>query len=272
MTVKIDGQEWSMDGYLVQNLDLAKELIRKDWDMVIVVDGAEGSGKSVLAMQCAKYCDPTFNIERVCFNSKQFIDCVNNSEKYQAIVFDEAMQGLLSREAMGEINKTLVKMVAEIRQRNLFIFIVLPSFFDLDKYMALWRSRVLIHVYTDENMGRGQFCFFNYNKKLSLYVQGKKYYSYFRPTANFIGSFTNHYVITEADYRKRKLTASEMATKDRKEDRWIKQRDACIRILARIGWTEQKITDEIIINSGENISQQSVHVIISKIPKENEVY
>ena len=47
--------QWTgyMDGFLKRNLDEAKRVIKKDWDMVFVIDGYEGSGKSVLAQHCA---------------------------------------------------------------------------------------------------------------------------------------------------------------------------------------------------------------------------
>ena len=195
---------FGMDGFLKKNLSMAKEVVKKDWDMVFVVDGAEGSGKSVIAQQCAYYCDPTLTIERICFTPKEFKDAILKAEKYQSVVYDEAYTGLSSRAAMSLINRTLVRMLAEIRQKNLFVFVVMPTFFDLDKYVALWRSRALIHVYTKENFERGYFCFFNIDRKKALYLIGKKFYSYSATKANFIGRFPNKYVIDEVAYRAKK--------------------------------------------------------------------
>ncbi len=195
---------FSMDGYLKKNLGMAKEVVKKDWDMVFVVDGAEGSGKSVLAMQCAYYCDETIDMDRICFTPKEFKDAILNAEQYQAVVYDEAYTGLSSRAAMSLINRTLVRMLAEIRQKNLFVFVVMPTFFDLDKYVALWRSRALIHVYTKENFARGYLSFFNIDRKKTLFLMGKKFYSYSATKANFIGRFPNFYTVDEVAYRKKK--------------------------------------------------------------------
>jgi hypothetical protein len=96
-------------------------------------------------------------------------------------------------------------MLAEIRQKNLFIFIVLPTFFDLDRYVALWRSRALIHIYTGKSFERGYFMFFNTERKKDLYIYGKKTYSYKMPKANFFGRFPKGYMVNEAEYRKKKL-------------------------------------------------------------------
>ena len=183
-----------IDGFLKQNLDIAKNVIKKDWDMLFVIDGSEGSGKSVLAMQIAKYCDDNFNLDRIVFNPKMFKQAILNAKPYEAVVYDEAYTGLSSRSTMTLINRTLVSMLAEIRQKNLFVFVVMPCFFDLDKYVALWRSRALLHVYTGKNFERGYFAFFN----------GKKFYSYANPKPNFHGKFYNNYIVDEKGYREKK--------------------------------------------------------------------
>lgn len=215
---------FSMDGYLKKNLSLAKEVVKKDWDMVFVVDGAEGSGKSVLAQQCAYYCDRTLTVDRICFTPKEFKDAILNAEKFQAVVYDEAYTGLSSRAAMSLINRTLVRMLAEIRQKNLFVFVVMPTFFDLDKYVALWRSRALIHVYTKDNFERGLFCFFNVDRKKQLYLHGKKFYSYGATKANFIGRFPNFYTVDEVAYKKKKKDSlSKDASLDEDDDAFLKK-------------------------------------------------
>lgn len=215
--VKIGGKEISFDGYLKSNLDLAKEVIKKDWDFLFLVDGVEGSGKSTLAQQCAAYCDPTLNLDRITFTPKEFKDAILKAKKYQSIVYDEAYGGLSSRAAMTRVNRALVKMLAEIRQRNLFIYVVIPSFFDLDKYVALWRSRALIHVYTGKRFERGRFTFYSMDRKKNLYMIGKKYYSYYKPSANFFGNFTSAYAVNEEEYRKKKTISTKTEEEEMKD-------------------------------------------------------
>jgi hypothetical protein len=234
-----------IDGYLKSNYDIAKDVIKKDWDMIFAVDGAEGSGKSVLAMQGAYYLDNTFNIDRVCFTPDEFKNAVGKAKKYQAIVYDEAMKGLNSRQALFLINITLIHMLAEIRQKNLFIFIVLPCFFELDKYVAIWRSRALLHVYTGKNFERGRFAFFNYDKKKKLYVSGKKTYSYSKPPANFIGKFTNYYPIDEKEYRKRKHSSLVKPRESYRVGHTL-QRNALFYYLHKeLGFTQREIADGV---------------------------
>jgi len=201
-------KEFYMDGYHKDNLDMAKKVVTKDWDMIFVYDGYEGSGKSVKAMQDAFYCDPTLDLKRIVFNPKDFQNAVKVAEKYQAIVYDEAYGGLSSRSAMGAVNRALVKMLTVIRAKNLFIFVVLPCFFDLDRYVAVWRSRALVHIYTNEGFQRGFFEFYNTDRKLSLYMLGKKFYEYKKGRPNFRGRFYNTYVVNEKHYRKKKNNTS----------------------------------------------------------------
>jgi len=217
MKVSVNGQSMYIDENLKVNLDRAKEISRKDWDILFLYDGYEGSGKSVKAMQDAFYMDPTFTLDRMCFTPREFTKIVRNSKEYESIVYDEAYTGLSSRAAMSLINRTLIKMLAEIRQRKLFVAIVMPSFFDLDKYAAIWRSRALIHIYTGPNFQRGFFAFYNMYKKKVLYVNGKKFYNYSNPSPNFRGRFTNFYPVDEQQYRKVKresLTARHSSEDD----------------------------------------------------------
>lgn len=199
--------EFYMDGYLKAAFDVAKSKIKDDWDFLFVYDGMEGAGKSVKAMQDAFYCDPSLDFSRYAFSAAQFRRAIQKAEQYQAVVYDEAHSGLNSRAAMSMINRSLVSMLTEIRQKNLFVFVLLPTFFDLDKYVALWRSRALIHVYTDDNFSRGFFAFWNIDRKKLLFIKGKKLYQYTGVKPNFIGRFTNHYPLDEAQYRQLKAEA-----------------------------------------------------------------
>lgn len=224
MQVKPSDKEYYMDGYLKDNLDVAIRVIKRDLDMVFSIDGGEGAGKSVLTMQCAYYVDPTLTLERVAFTPTEFRHAIINAQPYQSVIYDEAYTGLSSRATMSLINRTLISMLAEIRQKNLFVFVVMPTFFDLDRYVAIWRSRALIHVYFGDDFERGYFAFYNTDKKKDLYINGKKFYGYSKPRPNFSGRFTNYYPIDEAAYRLKKknsLIAREKSVEEAEKRREI---------------------------------------------------
>jgi len=136
-----------------------ERVVNHDADFVIVIDGEEGSGKSVLAQQLASVLDPNFNIDKICFNAEEFMKAIRDKNRIagDCIVLDEAFSGLNSRQSLSKINRAVVGLATEMRQLNLFVIIVLPSFFDLDRYFALWRCRALFHVYLNKKGNRGQY-------------------------------------------------------------------------------------------------------------------
>lgn len=219
--VTVNGLEYYMDENIKANLDRAKHHNMNDWDFTFIIDGRERGGKSVLAQQLAIYVDNSFCLERVCFTASEFKRAVLNAQPHQAIIYDEAFTGLSSKDSMNRTNKLLVQMLAEIGQKNLFIFIVMPTFFDLTKYVALWRSRALIHIYTGDDFQRGFFAFYNDDLKKTLYIDGKDYYNYKGSKYNFVGRFTNFYVLDEKLYRakKRKSLADKDDIKDTEDEK-----------------------------------------------------
>jgi ABC-type antimicrobial peptide transport system ATPase subunit len=143
-----------MDKRIKDRLDnkVIPSLKKNDKDYVIAIDGQEGVGKSYFAFQVGKYVDPSLNLSRVTFNAEEFRQAIFKAKPFQCVIFDEAFTGLSSRASLSGINKILISLMMQMRQKNLFVIIVLPSFFLLDKYVALFRTRVLIHIY--ENKGK----------------------------------------------------------------------------------------------------------------------
>jgi len=271
--VQAGEQNFYMDGYLKSNLDILKESVLKaDFDCIFAVDGYERYGKSVLALQVCKYLDHDFDMGRVCFTAQEFTKAVKEAKKFQAILYDEAITGLTSRTALGVINTALVKMLAQIGQKNLFVGIVMPAFFDLDKYVSLWRSMFLLHVYVGENLERGFFSFYNKEKKKSLWVQGKKTYSY-RVSPNFFGRFTKHYAVNEKEYRKKKLSSLARKKFDisAQATRFKLQRNALIYALAKHeGVLHKKIADYLSDFSKFDMKRSHISTIIRDFAKEYE--
>lgn len=197
-----------IDGILRTNLELIKKQLRKDWDYVFVVDGIEGGGKSVFAQQAAFYVsDGKFNVENICFTPKEFKEAVLASPKYGCVIFDEAFRGLSSRAAMTETNRVLISLLQEIRQKNLCVFIVLPSVYDLDKYVALHRARGVFHVHTDVNKHRGFFKFYNKNKLTYMIANIQKMRYKYPASPSFKGRFADYYPLGKENYKDKKLAS-----------------------------------------------------------------
>lgn len=203
-----DGRSFSLENYLQDNFNIyKKDVLKKDDDCMIIVDGIERGGKSTMANQIANFLDPTFAVEglsRTVFTAEQLIDVVKNGEKGQAIIFDEAMGYLNSRQAMSRFNRSLIKVFSEMGFKNLFVIICIPSFFELDRYAAIHRSRALVHIFKNKQGKKGSYCFFNYHKKKDLYILGKKMYNYSKPAANFHGEFRKFFSIDKELYNAKK--------------------------------------------------------------------
>jgi hypothetical protein len=239
-------QEYAMDGYLKGILDESKKAVSKDFDIIFLVDGGERYGKSTLAQQCAYFMDPTFDLSRVCFTPDEFKKAVLNAKPYTAVVYDEAYTGLTSRGTMSIINRALVSMLAEIGQRNLIIFVVMPTFFDLDKYVALWRSRALLHVFLGKDFERGYFAAYNETTKKYLYIEGKKFYEYKgRVKPNFFGRFPNKYTVDEAGYRQKKRDS--LSGRAKQQEEAAQRREVDLAILERVMALGDKVPHKIKI-------------------------
>jgi len=244
-THKID---FFVDNIMREHLDKVRyRVLKKDFDFVTIIDGREGSGKSVLAQQLASYLDPTFSLNNIVFTSDDFIKKIKDpkTKKGACIILDEAFNSINSRASMSAVNKSMGAVATEMRQKNLFIIIVLPSFFDLDKQFAIHRASSLIHVYLKDDVNRGQYLIFPRSKKLYLYLAGKKTYNYSKPKSPFPPCrFTNHYIVDEQEYRLKKSQAFKKRTVSNQARNWLGQRNSYIKfIIKTMNLTQKEIAD-----------------------------
>ncbi len=225
--------KYYVDQRLRERLEKVKEDLKKnDKDCFIAIDGNEGSGKSTLALQIGKYVDPTLDLARIVFDAEGFRAAILKAKKGQCVIFDEAFTGLSSRASLSGVNRTLVSLMMQIRQKNLFVIMVLPTFFLLDKYVALFRSRALIHVYECSGR-RGYFKVYNQRKKKLLYLLGKATYSYsgakWAVKTSFKGRFYGPFALgdkeMEKKYREKKLNALEATEKNPMSAGQVKYRE-----------------------------------------------
>jgi len=166
-------------------------IINQNWDCIFLIDGIEGSGKSIFAIFLAWVLSKgKLTIKNIAENSDDAINKLEILKDKSILVIDEGSLSFSSKEVMKKEQIKLIKILNVIRQKNMILIIVSPSFFDLNKYIAVHRSRFLLHVYTDKKMKRGRFCYFSTKQKRILYEIGKKNFnSYSRPRSKFNGNF-----------------------------------------------------------------------------------
>lgn len=228
-----------MDGVLYKSFKDAKEVMgKKNLDLVIAVTGYPGSGKSKLVGQIAAFCDPTFNENRMYQSSQEFMEGVRDeTEILKAHVLDEAWEGLSSAQVRKEVGKLFMNLLNTIRQKRLFIFLVLPDFFDLSKNIAIFRTRWLIHCYSEFFGDVGRFVMFDRDTKKRLYIRGKQHENYSAVRADFRGVFTkgDSPRFNWENYENVvKLRAMELSFKrDDEEKKSISQRNKLMIVLKR---------------------------------------
>ena len=189
--------------YLTTNVK--EDLSKKDKDYPLLIDGYEGSGKTTFAQQIGAVVDPSLNLSRICMTSVEFKKAILNSEKNQCVIYDEAVTGLTAADSISRIGKLLKSLMMQMRQKNLFVIVILPTVFDLNRYVVLGRAKALFHIY--ESGGRRGY-FVGYNKKdlKKTYLRGKKTYTY-TVRSKFRGRFYGKYVVDEEEYKKKKTDA-----------------------------------------------------------------
>jgi len=223
-----------MDGYLKANLDnFFIKAVKKKFDGVLLITGIEGAAKSTNAFSIAKYLDPSFpgkplndgttrrTCERIVFTGQQFMQAIDNAKKQQAIVLDEAILAFMAQDAGSEIQKLLIKKMVTIRKLNLYILIVLPSIFLLRKYMAIFRTRALIHFYTPDGLTRGFGKVYSYETKRKLYIRGIKEFDQDCVQPDFIirSTDTSGFFFDEKEYDDKKNETIKSITQGKEKNK-----------------------------------------------------
>jgi len=236
-TFEVLGRHFYSDGRLFEQIKtkVIPDLLRKDMDRVYIVDGRERSGKSVLTQTLAAvfllHLNTRFDITNICMSPNEFRNKIMNASKNQIVIYDEAHRGMGSTTALSEINKILTDLMMEMGQKNLCVFIVLPCFFLLKKYVAVFRSQGLFHVYM-KGSKRGYWVYFNEENKKVLYLRGRKELNYNCVRwPHFRGRFMENYLVDEKEYRKKKGKCFSKQTYSTREEGYKKDRDACVKFL-----------------------------------------
>lgn len=267
-----------MDDRLKKNIDekVIPDLKKRDKDIVLLFDGHEGVGKTTLGLQVGKYIDPTLDLSRIVFNAEDFRGAILKAEQGQVVIYDEAFTGLSARSSLSGVNKILVSLMMQMRQKNLCVIIILPTFFLLDKYVALFRSKALIYVY-ETGGNRGYFRIYNQKRKKLLYLFGSKTYNYSpkigkkklftRFRGRFYGVFALGDEEEEKEYRKKKMKALEASEHNPMTSQQVKnreQRDICIYLLRKTLKLSYRKLENLLLDYGFDMSYKQIMSICSK--------
>jgi hypothetical protein len=260
-------EDWIQKAFITK---IIPDLHKNDKDCILAIDGKEGTGKSTLGLQLCKFVDNSFNLNRVVFTPEEFKQAIYDAKNGQAIMYDEAFTGFSSRASLSGINRMLISLIMQIRQKNLFIVIILPTIFLLDKYISLFRTRALIHVY--ENKGRRGFYNVYSEKKKRRLIMAKeaRTYSYGVKTkkkGRFYGIFALGGKDEEKKYREKKLKAleqSEATPINASVIKYREQRDIMVYTLRKHMKTSYRALALLLNDVGFEVSYRQIATICAK--------
>ena len=196
-----------------ENLKILAKAIKKDMTFLGIITSSTlevGTGKSVFAQQSSEAylecireihkIDNTLSMQNIVFRPKEIIERSFQVPQYSVIICDEWEDS----HYWSELGMTLRQFFRKCRQLNLFIWVIIPNFFQLPGSYAISRSVVLIDVKFTGEFERGYFSYYSFNKKKQLYLKGKKTQDYSCVKPNFTGRFVDGYVVDEELYRREK--------------------------------------------------------------------
>ncbi len=131
-------------GYVVHRL---RALIDNDYDAIVLITGATGTGKSSLALQLTQALDRSFDMSlRLCYSPLEVAKAYEGIQPGQVVCFDESVRGLQSTDTFAKEQKELVKLFSVIRAKRAIVFILAPSPWQVAKQVRDTLARMWIHV------------------------------------------------------------------------------------------------------------------------------
>ena len=151
------GLEWTIHPKLKQNLDiLLNDVKQSRMDLVFVLDGPEGLGKSFMSRGLGRYCatvlGSTFDPSDISWDINTYIENslkagrAADTGKHKINVLDEGRHALHRARGGSRGNVRFTNYLSECRDLGQIHIIIAPAFHDLDKYLIMWRMQVLFHT------------------------------------------------------------------------------------------------------------------------------
>ncbi len=196
-----------IDWDISEVLDMATTRNKRNFQYIAIIAGIPGTGKTTLSFNLASYVCPWFTEKYVCFTADEFIRLTSTCPKYSSVILDESFEAFNSKGSMTKDFKKVLNHLQIVRQRNLFLFLNLPNFFDLSKNIAVFLASHLFFVYSDREGTRGRFLVFDRDAKRELYVKGSRFMDYSCVDANFRARFyvNKGMILDEEAYEAKKL-------------------------------------------------------------------
>lgn len=230
-------------------------------DAVLLIEGAEGEGKTGLSVALGYYIaeqtNREFSHKNIFFDVEEMIKFLQEGNGKIAIWDEPALQAL-SGDALSKIFKNLKRMLMMCRNKRHFIIINMTYFTEFGGYIVWQRPLGMIHVYSKNELTAGRFIYIRKKKLERLWNdwKSKKQRNYHKyGSKRCRGSFPDvlnpdhkNNVLSEFDfqaYEKNKNDAINSIMKEKEKASPIQIRKNIIQqIIIRNENSEKKILDK----------------------------
>lgn len=124
--------------------------VNRNKNFVCFIEGPTGSGKSWSGISICKMADPSFNAERIVFDSKELMDLIGSGKLKagSAIMFEEVGVELDSHKWQS-VQNMMLKYLFQTFRHERYILIMTAPFLD---YIALGSRKLLHAVFTTQGI------------------------------------------------------------------------------------------------------------------------
>lgn len=210
----LNGKEYVIHGGLAEVLNRCFKLMKKDDDTVILIVGPERVGKSKLRDLIGGYWQyltkTKFNVDNIHFTSKEYMKFALFQKPYTFVSHDETRRDLNTMRSMSKSAVDFTNYLSECGDNNQVHCLLLPAFSDISKYVALWRTKLLIEVGKIKNKSTGEYdrglfrIIKTKSKKKLTYYHKNKYTKFPKSMVAFSGRFKDNDVIPTDIYKAKK--------------------------------------------------------------------
>lgn len=253
LDIKVNDKMAKISPILFSSLSLLKRDVSNNWDGLIIVTGAVGTGKSTLATTIAGIWELLFQreltIDNFTWKPEGIIEFTDRDDnETQVIVMDEAIQGATGKDSLTKIGNALkVTLVTKRRKKHLYLLLV-DEVQELSK-KVISRSSFMIDCRTILRKGekeRGYFKVYDKQETTQIYWLLKKYLiksisEYKGKSKPFYKFWDNKDIfVSDSEYEEKKIQETKQSLSD-EEDKisWSKIKIECFFL-----WSQNKITNQ----------------------------
>lgn len=153
---------YNIDNRLLKKINLMIGLVTADKpkrDALLIVEGAEGLGKTNLACAIAYYVkDQTKRDVHLFFRLQPLIELAQSTEE-KIIIWDEPALDALSTDWYKKTNKDIIRLLMVVRKKRHFMIFNFTKFHKFSDYIIVDRSLGMVHVYARKEIKLGRFVY-----------------------------------------------------------------------------------------------------------------